>query len=289
MLVEADAVAEVVVAGGAAAALAGLVLVLGGAALTPVAVGFSRWLSPGRNVFFARWGFSHVALVALFLTGAVLFFSVLAAPLRELGAVDVTLGLVATVLAMGATCALIGWFALKLDPDGIRSLGLWRGGSGRAIAAGVLSYALTLPAVLGLGLAWPWLMELLELTYEPQAVAVGMLELQGPELVLGIVLAVALIPLFEEVVFRGFLQPLLVQNLGDRGGVAATSFVFALLHGTSSLLPIFGLSLVLGGIMQRTQRLVAPWAVHALHNGLMLALLLLYPDSRELLGQEPGA
>jgi len=98
---------------------------------------------------------------------------------------------------------------------------------------------------------------------------------------------VAVIPLFEEVMFRGFLQPLLVQNLGDRGGVALTSFVFALLHGASSILPIFGLSLVLGGIMLRTQRLAAPWAVHALHNGLMLVLLFLFPEV--LLGQEPGS
>jgi membrane protease YdiL (CAAX protease family) len=284
--VDADAVSQL---GGAAAALAGLVLVLGGAALAPVAVGVSRWLSPGRNVFFARWGFSHVAMTAIFAFGALMFFSVLVSPLRGLGAVDVTIALVATALAMGATCALIGWFALRLDPDGLRSLGLRPGGNGRAVAAGLTSYVLTLPAVLGLGLAWPWLMELLELTYEPQAVAVGMLDLHGPELLLGIVLAVVVIPLFEETVFRGFLQPLLVQNLGDRGGVAATSFVFGLLHGTSSLLPIFGLSLVLGAIMLRTQRLAAPWAVHALHNGLMLALLLLYPESRELLGQEPGS
>ena len=274
--------------GSAQAAQAGLVLVAAGSALAPVAVALARRIAPGRNVLFARWGFSHVLLTLLFAFGAVLLSGLLVLPLGELGLKDVTLGLMASALAMGATCAVIGSIALRLDPHGMRALGLRRGGNARGVAAGVLSYGLTLPAVLGLGAVWPWLMERIDLVYEPQAVAVGMIELGGFQLAFGIFAAVVLVPLFEEVVFRGFLQPLFVQNLGDRGGVVVTSIVFGLLHGTSSFLPIFGLSLVLGGIMLRTQRLAAPWAVHALHNGLMLALLLLVPESRELLGQEAG-
>jgi membrane protease YdiL (CAAX protease family) len=56
-------------------------------------------------------------------------------------------------------------------------------------------------------------------------------------------------------------------------GVAATSIVFASLHGTGAFLPIFALSLVLGGVMLRTQRIFASWSVHALHNGLMFLLI----------------
>ena len=81
-------------------------------------------------------------------------------------------------------------------------------------------------------------------------------------------------PLLEEVLFRGFLQPLLVQNFRDKGGIVLTSALFAVMHGTSAFLPIFGLSLILGAVMLRTQRLTAVWAIHALHNGLQVALLL---------------
>jgi membrane protease YdiL (CAAX protease family) len=56
--------------------------------------------------------------------------------------------------------------------------------------------------------------------------------------------------------------------------VVATSAVFGLLHGPSASLPIFGLSLILGGVMLRTQRLLAPCLIHMLHNGLMVFLLL---------------
>ena len=84
---------------------------------------------------------------------------------------------------------------------------------------------------------------------------------------------IVVLPFFEELIFRGFLQPLLVQNLGDRGGVFLTSLVFALPHGDSAFLPIFGLALLLGSLKLRTQRLSAPFAVHALHNAIVFALL----------------
>jgi hypothetical protein len=37
-------------------------------------------------------------------------------------------------------------------------------------------------------------------------------------------------PLFEELAFRGFLQPLLVRNLGALAGIALTSTLFGVLH-----------------------------------------------------------
>jgi membrane protease YdiL (CAAX protease family) len=46
--------------------------------------------------------------------------------------------------------------------------------------------------------------------------------------------------------------------------------VFAALHGTEGIVPIFALSLLLGAIMLRTQRLTAAWAVHAAYNALVI-------------------
>jgi membrane protease YdiL (CAAX protease family) len=98
-------------------------------------------------------------------------------------------------------------------------------------------------------------------------------------------LATLVVPFFEELLFRGFLQPFLVQNFHDRGGVVLTSLFFAMLHGGSAFGPIFVLSLLLGGIALRTRRLWASWAVHAVHNGLMIAVFLYNPE----LAQPPGA
>ena len=75
--------------------------------------------------------------------------------------------------------------------------------------------------------------------------------------------------------FRSFLQPVLVRRFGDKAGVVLAALLFAAVHGISPFLPIFGLALVLGSVMLRTQRLSAVWAIHALHNGLMLGVLFL--------------
>ena len=50
-----------------------------------------------------------------------------------------------------------------------------------------------------------------------------------------------------------------------------------MLHDPSAFLPIFALSLLLGAIMLRTQRLLAVWVVHGLHNALSFSFVLLAP------------
>ena len=212
------------------------------------------------------WGAVHV--LGAFLVGVVASVGAALLP----GA-DVLALLVKTHLVVGSVAAT----ALALTPrgpGGLPALGIAAGGNVRSVAAGVLAYVLLVPPLLGVILSWPGLAERCGIEVAPQAVLTGMLELRGAALALAVLLAVALQPLLEEVVFRGFLQPILVRRLGGAAGVIVTSAVFALLHGTSALLPIFALSLLLGWIQLRTRRLAAAWAVHALHNGLVLTLVL---------------
>ena len=97
--------------------------------------------------------------------------------------------------------------------------------------------------------------------------------LSGGARALSALLVILVLPFFEELIFRGFLQPLFVQNLGDRGGVFLASLVFAVLHGDSAFLPIFCLALLLGSLKLRTQSLASCFAVHALHNAVVFLTL----------------
>jgi carbonic anhydrase/acetyltransferase-like protein (isoleucine patch superfamily)/membrane protease YdiL (CAAX protease family) len=266
----------------AAAAEQGAVLAATGLALAPVASALVRRIFPGRNVFFARWGFSHVALIVL------LAFFLLAVgelllglgrdpeehvhPLRELGL---------TAAILGVCCGAVAWLAIRKDPSGVRCLGLWPGRNLRGVAAGIAGYGMMLPGILGVGIAWPFLLARLGVAVEPQVVLQHVRLLDSSERPIAILLGVAVMPLFEEILFRAFLQPLLVQNLSEKLGVVLTSIVFAALHGTSAFLPIFALSLVLGGIMLRTQRLLASWSVHALHNGITFLILFAPRDASD--------
>ena len=258
----------------AAGAVVGLVLVLASIALFPLGRALSLRLVPDRNVIFARWGFFHVGL-AIFTYFALTILGGMA-----LGAAGLALsgGLVPVVFGAGlqvATVALCFAFARRLDPDGIASLGLRRGANLRSLGVGALAYAFGIPAIMGAMLLSAWSWKTLGVDAPPQELLKLVLELEGADRWVFALLAVALIPLCEELFFRGFLQPLLVQNLGDRGGLFATAFLFAAVHGNLvAFLPIFVLALLLGMVMLRTQRIAAAWLVHALHNGITIALVL---------------
>lgn len=253
-------------------ALAGAVLLAVAVSLAPAVAALVRRLFPGRNVFFARWGFSHVGLaLLLFLATSMLVGGLLP---RERLEQSLPWALGAVCLVFAVVSAFVVRVAQRLDPEGIACLGLRTERNGSAILAGLAAYVLLWPGLYGTMLLWPWLLSLLGESYQPQAFGSLFEGAEGAALVIGIVLAVGVQPFLEELLFRGFLQPLLVQNFRDAGGVALASVAFALPHGASAFLPIFAFSLVLGGIMLRTQRLAAVWAMHALHNGIQVAILL---------------
>ncbi len=258
----------------AAGAAVGLVLVLASIALFPLGRALALRLFPGRNVIFARWGFFHVGLAIL------TYFTLTILGGMSLRAAGVSLSggiapVVFVALLQVATVALCFVFARRLDPEGLAALGFRSGGNVRALGVGVLAYGFGIPAIMGAMLLSAWSWKALGVEAPPQEVLKLVLELEGAERVVFVALAVLLIPLCEELFFRGFLQPLLVQNLGDRGGLFATAFLFAAVHGNLvAFLPIFALALLLGMVMMRTQRIAAAWLVHALHNGLTIALVL---------------
>ena len=253
---------------------AGLVLLVTAFALAPVVRALADWLLPRPKVFFARWGFTHAGAGFFIGLGAALLVASGGAFLSAFGPDE---GILATLVKTCLiTAMVVAWCvacARRLDPEGLGALGIRRGGNLRSIVAGVGGYVLLVPAWAGVVFVWPAVARTLGIEVEQQEVFVQILELFGTKsLWLALFLAIVVQPLFEEVVFRGFLQPLLVQNLHEKGGIVATSVLFGILHGFSAFLPIFALSLLLGWIQLRTQRLAAAWAVHALHNGLVLSV-----------------
>jgi membrane protease YdiL (CAAX protease family) len=84
--------------------------------------------------------------------------------------------------------------------------------------------------------------------------------------------AVTLGPLFEELSFRGFLQPLLVRTFGTVGGVLLQAVPFALMHGAEYawtwqqlILMLFAGS-AFGWMRQRTGSTAASTYMHAAFN-----------------------
>jgi hypothetical protein len=98
-------------------------------------------------------------------------------------------------------------------------------------------------------------------------------------LILIAIFATTAAPLFEELAFRGFLQPLLVRNLGAIGGIALTAVLFGGLHYSeygdswrSSLLVALA-GAAFGCMRQWTGSTAAAAIMHAAFNGLQFVAI----------------
>jgi membrane protease YdiL (CAAX protease family) len=96
----------------------------------------------------------------------------------------------------------------------------------------------------------------------------------GGRLVFGAA-AVLLVPVAEEVLFRGILYPAIKQAGHPGLALWGTSLLFAAIHmNLVTFLPLALLALVLTVLYERTNNLLAPITAHVLFNALNFAMLL---------------
>lgn len=116
--------------------------------------------------------------------------------------------------------------------------------------------------------------DLLGVEVEPQMIAVAVQQM-APGLELALMLALIIIgaPIFEEIVFRGFIQPVMVRHLGMWMGIVLTALVFGAIHGSDphAVGPVTVLGILLGWLRERTDSVTAPIIMHMANNtGAML-------------------
>ncbi len=89
------------------------------------------------------------------------------------------------------------------------------------------------------------------------------------------VLLVVVMPIAEEMFFRGFLYRLLRGHLSVWAAAPISAGAFAALHGVPTLFPwLFYMGVVYAVLAERTGSIWAGVVVHALANGLVLAYLI---------------
>ena len=95
-------------------------------------------------------------------------------------------------------------------------------------------------------------------------------------LALLLITTVILAPVFEELIFRGILLPVLAEKMGKIGGVIISALIFALAHlSVGELPPLFVLGIGLGVMRLSSGRLFPCALMHSLWNGVTFASLLL--------------
>ena len=81
-------------------------------------------------------------------------------------------------------------------------------------------------------------------------------------------------PLVEELMFRGLLYPALREKWGVAGGVILSAAIFALVHPTlpGGFLPLWSMGAIWAFTFERRNSLLPGILMHALNNGLLIAL-----------------
>jgi membrane protease YdiL (CAAX protease family) len=237
-------------------------------------------IAPGES------GWTLVSIFFLGLSIAVLFGNVTARICKARHA-DANLQLLIGGIVMESTAFLLLVAISKiLRPQGIERLGLKVRRLPRGLILGLLTLFVIYPIVLvisqvsSVALHWAGRAD-----PKPNAVLeIVAASHQRGVVILGIVMAVLVAPLFEEIAFRGFLQTVLARLFSPSGkrsvaarwiAVIITSICFALVHGEWAFMPpLFVLALGLGYLYERTGNLWGNIAVHAAFNGLQIFLAL---------------
>ncbi|HZN37217.1 MAG TPA: CPBP family glutamic-type intramembrane protease [Planctomycetota bacterium] len=99
-----------------------------------------------------------------------------------------------------------------------------------------------------------------------------------PELLCRCLGIVFVAPLAEEVLFRGYLFTALSRALPSWATQLATAVAFGLVHGLEYALPITALALLFGWLRARHSALLPCVLAHTVHNGLTVAVTMLWPE-----------
>lgn len=186
----------------------------------------------------------------------------------------VWLGLALVQCAAGVGIALLG---AKLSPEPLRRR--------LALGPGKLSVPSLLVASLGLVAAGSILQELLALlgvpitgAFEQFSRVVGAL---SPGMLLPAVLVIGvLVPIGEELFFRGYVQSRLCRRWGTWPGILAAALFFGLAHFDWIQSPSAVVAgLYLGWLAQRTGSVVPAVVAHAVNNTIAVVITWAFPDA----------
>ncbi len=156
-----------------------------------------------------------------------------------------------------------------------RAFGMHRSAALRHTGMAILGYLAVLPPLLFyLVLYYIW-MQFTGHEYRQQDVVDFYARITSvPLRVYYVVLAIAIAPVVEELIFRGLFLPVFAKRVGMAPAVALSSILFASIHlHGASWIPLFILSIALSVAYIYTRSLTVPIVMHALFNLVSLGVL----------------
>lgn len=230
---------------------------------------------PRRPTLWEAWSPWQLALYALLLLGANMFWQVVVFSLTDSTFLAVA---VAGLLAVVLPCFGAAWWHGQppLATFDLR-------GPGILVAVGLVAGALTwLPASV--------LASLSSRMHPPGPEYAVFLQEHLPTTPGGVVVAFlaagVVAPVAEELIFRGLLYRIARDRWGALAAAGITSLFFGVAHWEPwSLFGLVAVGLVMCGLYERSGSLLPPMLAHGTHNAISLALMLRWRDQ---LSTDPG-
>ncbi len=94
-----------------------------------------------------------------------------------------------------------------------------------------------------------------------------------------LIVIVVIAPIWEEILFRGYLFAGFAAYLPKVWTHLLTATVFGLVHGLEYAFPVGVLSLLFGYLRARHDALLPAMLAHALHNGITVTVAVLFPET----------
>ncbi|MFH1406949.1 MAG: type II CAAX endopeptidase family protein [Candidatus Omnitrophota bacterium] len=221
------------------------------------------------------WDVARVCIIFLFAGQILSIIELLMSPVLKIIKDSNFRAIFNTSIMDTVVVVVILYFVILKYRRKLSALGVSFAKSFRNIISGIGGYLSLLPVLAAALVLVNFLSNVFKYTPKPERVIALFLKEQRPLVLFYLVLLVAVIgPVAEEIFFRGFLYPALRNKIGRPSAVAASGILFSLLHtNLSGLLPISILGMLLAYLYERTGSLMAPVAVHILHNSALVILI----------------
>lgn len=162
-----------------------------------------------------------------------------------------------------------------LRRGGLRRMGLGPEALPRSLLPGIVGILIIMPPLIWATLGVEMLFRALGISHPAKHAMLQVLD-QTEDIGLAsllIVTALVIAPVFEELLFRGHLQSLLLYALGRRWlAIVLPSALFAAVHPWWTQAPIFLLAVCLGWAYEHRGNLWTPIVMHSLFNGISVVL-----------------
>ena len=210
---------------------------------------------------------------AVYFTVVMLAMGLLRVPPLSDGVVpNVEGGVLAMLFGVAALLVYAAYF-----PPPVRWL--QRGVLGRAAATYAVFLLVWVPLAM---IVYPWVLRHLDAPLAAQPtlryLAEPSLVRSTPRSITVIAMACLIVPLAEEILFRGYVQEMLKRFMPTTTAVVVAAVLFGLAHDVEYAVPIGFLGLLFGVLKERCGCLAVSVFAHALHNTITVVLVICFPQ-----------